>query len=66
MHIYATNLNKNRVFQKINHEKCVNFADFQQVKRIFTQPVTKKVESFANFQRYNRIRTQPVAKKLHI
>ena len=43
MGIYAANLHKNHAFQKINCEKYVNFADFQQIKQIFTQPIAKKV-----------------------
>ena len=46
---YAANLNKNRSFQNVNHEKCVNFADFQQNKCIFAQPIGEKDVSFADF-----------------
>ena len=42
MHIYATNLNKNRAFQKVNREKRVNFEDFRQIKRMFTQTIPEK------------------------
>ena len=30
--IYPANLNKNRLFQKISCEKCVNFASFWRIK----------------------------------
>ena len=40
--IYSINLNENCAFQKISCEKCVNFADFWPIKRIFTQPITIK------------------------
>ena len=48
-YFYTTNLNKNRKFQKINLEKCVNFAYFRLIKCIFTQPIIKKGASFADF-----------------
>ena len=63
MCIYAANINENHAFQKINHEKCVNFADFRRIKRIFTQSIAKKGESFADFRQSKRIFTQPIAKK---
>ena len=49
VYIYAANLNKNHSFQKINLKKFVNFASFQQIKHIFTQPIAKKGVNFANF-----------------
>ena len=50
-------------FKKINHEKYVNFADFQQNKRIFTLPIAKKGLSFTDFWRIKRIFTQPIVIK---
>ena len=43
-------LDENRALQKINQEKCVNFADFQQINHIFTQLIAKKGVSFADFR----------------
>ena len=61
--IYAVNLIENRALQKINCEKCVNFADFRRIKRIFTQTIAKKGSSFADFRRNKHIFTQRIAKK---
>ena len=36
-----TNVNKNRKFQKISHEKSMSFSDFRRGNHIFTQPLTK-------------------------
>ena len=48
---------------KINHEKCLHFANFRQIKCIFMQLILKKGVIFANFQRYDRKCTQLIAKK---
>ena len=45
--IYAANLNKNRVFQKIDCEKS-ELCRFSEIKGIFTQPMEKKGKSFAD------------------
>ena len=43
--VYALNLNKNHAFEKISHEKNVNFAEFGK-EVIFTQPAVKKIAPF--------------------
>ena len=66
MRIYAANLDKNLAFQKINHEKWVNFADLRQIKCIFTQPIAKKGVGFANFRQSKCIFTREKARVLTI
>ena len=41
LRVCATNLGKNRTFKIVRHEKSVNFADFRQSNRIYTQSVAK-------------------------
>ena len=63
MRIYAAHLNKNRALQKINREKCINFADFWRSKCIIIQPVVKRSVGLADFRHYDIKCTQLIVKK---
>ena len=66
MCIYAVNVNKKWALQKINCEKCVNFAGVQRIKHIFIQPIAKKHAGLTDFRQYDLKCIQPLAKKSHV
>ena len=63
MHIYAAILKENHALREINLEKSMNFADFRQLRLIFTQPIVKKGTNIADFRQSKLTIMQPISKK---